>query len=75
MKRVKRAKVCWQMIFLLIHSIVPLTKFLFLQAASMSITSVLYLKDEVSIATAGAVDRYVRSICNVTEKKIKSWIP
>ena len=38
----------------------------------MSITSVLYLKDEVSIATAGAVDRYVRSICNVTEKKIKS---
>lgn len=29
----------------------------FQQAASMSITSVLYLKDEVSLATAGAVDR------------------
>lgn len=33
--------------------------FQLLQAASMSITSVLYLKDEVSIATAGAVDRYL----------------
>lgn len=31
----------------------------FLKAASMSITSVLYLKDEISIATAGAVDRLV----------------
>lgn len=29
----------------------------------MSITSVLYLKDEVSIATAGAVDRYQSSVC------------
>jgi len=29
----------------------------------MSITSVLYLKDEVSIASAGAVDRYVYSTC------------
>ncbi|RWW26699.1 hypothetical protein GW17_00008903 [Ensete ventricosum] len=28
------------------------------QAASMSITSVLYLKDEISIATSGAVDRF-----------------
>lgn len=26
----------------------------------MSVTSVLYMKDEVSIATAGAVDRCVR---------------
>ncbi|KAK1568742.1 hypothetical protein Q3G72_028174 [Acer saccharum] len=32
----------------------------FLQAASMSITSVLYLKDEVSIATAGAVNSVVK---------------
>lgn len=32
------------------------------QAASMSITSVLYLKDQVSVATAGAVDRLVESI-------------
>ncbi|KAM7509171.1 hypothetical protein LguiA_019624 [Lonicera macranthoides] len=30
------------------------------KAASMSITSVLYLKDEVSIATAGAVDSIVK---------------
>ncbi|XP_059642541.1 uncharacterized protein LOC132284445 [Cornus florida] len=30
------------------------------KAASMSITSVLYLKDEVSIATAGAVDSVVK---------------
>ena len=28
------------------------------QAASMTVTSVLYLKDELSIATAGAVNRY-----------------
>ncbi|KAK3188282.1 hypothetical protein Dsin_027843 [Dipteronia sinensis] len=28
-----------------------------IKAASMSVTSVLYLKDEVSIATAGAVNR------------------
>lgn len=27
----------------------------------MSITSVLYLKDQVSIATAGAIDRFVES--------------
>ncbi|KAK4845605.1 hypothetical protein QYF36_007012 [Acer negundo] len=32
----------------------------FIQAASMSITSVLYLKDEVSIATAGAVNSVVK---------------
>jgi len=32
------------------------------QAASMSITSVLCLKDQVSIATAGAVDRLVGKI-------------
>lgn len=31
----------------------------YFQAESMSITSVLYLKDEVSLATAGAVDRFV----------------
>lgn len=30
---------------------------LIIQAASKSITYVLYLKDEVSIATAGAMDR------------------
>jgi hypothetical protein len=28
------------------------------QAASTSITSVLYLKDDVSIATSGAADKY-----------------
>lgn len=39
-----------------------LTTILTLQAASMSITSVLCLKDEVSIATAGAVDRLVGCI-------------
>ncbi|XP_021892022.1 denticleless protein homolog isoform X2 [Carica papaya] len=31
-----------------------------LKAASMSITSVLYLKDEVSLATAGAVDSIIK---------------
>lgn len=36
------------------------------QAASRSITSVLYLKDGISIATAGAVDRYIRNIDNDT---------
>ncbi|KAF9626003.1 hypothetical protein IFM89_030657 [Coptis chinensis] len=39
-----------------------------LQVASVSITSVLYIKDEVSIATAGAVDRSVR-LLNV----VKLW--
>ncbi|TQE03022.1 hypothetical protein C1H46_011386 [Malus baccata] len=39
--------------------IVPRAKRLF-QAVSMSITSVLYLKDEFSIATAGAVDSIVK---------------
>jgi hypothetical protein len=34
----------------------------------MSITSVLYLKDEVSIATAGAVDRYV-TLASIHENK------
>jgi len=29
------------------------------QAASSSITSVLYVKDEITIATAGAPDRYL----------------
>lgn len=32
----------------------------------MSITSVLNLKDEVSIATAGAVDRYICNSSNDT---------
>ncbi|KAG8477242.1 hypothetical protein CXB51_030236 [Gossypium anomalum] len=31
------------------------------KAAAASITSVIYLKDEISIATSGAADRYVRS--------------
>lgn len=35
----------------------------------MSITSVLYLKDEVSIATAGAVDRYVGRFAVLHKKK------
>jgi hypothetical protein len=41
-----------------------------MQAASTSITSVLYLKDDVSIATSGAADKYaifpIFSLCNYT---------
>lgn len=33
----------------------------------MSVTSVMYMKDEVSIATAGAVDRYARGYFNSLE--------
>lgn len=43
----------------------------------MSITSVLYLKDEVSIATAGAVDRFLRNFVMLEsiDEKIIWFIP
>lgn len=40
----------------------PYLVFQFFQSASRSITSVIYLKDELCIATAGAVDRCVYRI-------------
>ncbi|CAB4275291.1 unnamed protein product [Prunus armeniaca] len=43
------------------------------RAASMSITSVLSLKDEVSIATAGAVDRYIPYGTVAVKCIVKFW--
>lgn len=45
-----------------------------IQAASMSITSVVYLKDGVSIATAGAVDRCKKGTWNVSWDSMVNFI-
>ncbi|KAL0655526.1 hypothetical protein Bca4012_076110 [Brassica carinata] len=40
----------------------PLTAWCF-PDASLGITTVLYLKDEITIATPGALDRYMHLFC------------
>ena len=75
-RRCRRGKVC-VFISLLIY---PFSKHFecdlkYFQAESMSITSVLYLKDEVSLATAGAVDRCVTMLQILTSVTHLSYSP
>lgn len=77
-RRLRRRKVCfWIIFFDLLFNIYYPTYLQFIQAESMSITSVLYLKDEVSIATAGAVDRFLRNFVMLEsiDEKIIWFIP